>query len=481
MAFYDKSIIKTSVDIIDVARSHYGVDVSSAGKCCCPFHVEKTPSCQLTGLGNGEKSSRFHCFGCGADGDVVDFVMKQENTDFTSACEKLISWYNLDRSVICKTDEHGKKLSKSELAAQTASKNVKFAIESITSLQEEYARGEITCDEYDKRLVPFIKMYEDNLPRLYKGKEISSAERTAFVTCFKSRIPKWLDQQSPVYRNGMVIKGKNIPLYTRKGTKLCEGYSNIIVSPGESSVFGAFVEIEPSKSFVLQDKDVHPDDAWKLEKSSEDPNKLKYNPYNIRYNAPDCSGCTIYVQRNNVFTKDKRSVVVDGQTVEKSYPPLFQKDKWYVDVHDVLDIKSLQRLLPEKFSNIELPDYLDHDCFKPNMCITFKAKGQDTICRYKLIVNEQSVYIKESKWSQKTVLDCLSEAGNNMDKFEDLLFDNAEVKDIDINSQGFEKACTTMKALVEKNPIILNSDDECIPFIARLSGKSIDEKSAGRN
>ena len=38
-------------------------------KACCPFHSEKTPS--FTIYGNGR---RFMCFGCGAEGDVFDFV-----------------------------------------------------------------------------------------------------------------------------------------------------------------------------------------------------------------------------------------------------------------------------------------------------------------------------------------------------------------------------------------------------------------------
>lgn len=483
MAYYNKSAIKSAVDIIDLASRHYGIDLSnnnhSTAKCCCPFHVEKTPSCQLTGL-DGDNGSRFHCFGCGADGDVIDFVMKMDGIDMTSACNKLVSIYNLDSSVVTQTGKEGKKLSKGELAAQNAARTIKVTLKGITELQESYSNGEIGGDEYDIKLAGFMKMYEESLAPLYKGKTITGGERNAFISCFKSRIPKWLDQQSPVYRNGMVIKGKDMPLYTRKGTKLCDSFSNIIVSSGEVGIFGAFVEIDPSESFVLQEKDIHPDDSWKLTKSS-DGSKFKYNVPNLRYTAPDFSGCTIYVQLADVFTKDKRLVNVNGVQTEKSYPPLFHKGKWYVDVHDVLDIKSLQRLLPEKFSSIELPSYLDHSCFKSNMCIAFKAKGQDIIFKYKLFINESNLYINESKWTSATVADCLSQAGNNMDKFEDLLFDAADVKIIDVNSRNFEKCCQTMKMLADKSPVILNSDDEVIPFIARLSGKSIDDRNNGRN
>ncbi len=53
-------------------------------KGCCPFHREKTPSFQV----NDEKQF-FHCFGCGAHGDAVGFVMRHDNLSFIEAVEVL--------------------------------------------------------------------------------------------------------------------------------------------------------------------------------------------------------------------------------------------------------------------------------------------------------------------------------------------------------------------------------------------------------
>ena len=50
----------------------------------CPFHHEKTPSFYVV-----DDKSFFHCFGCGAHGDVVGFVMRADNLDFIEAIEKL--------------------------------------------------------------------------------------------------------------------------------------------------------------------------------------------------------------------------------------------------------------------------------------------------------------------------------------------------------------------------------------------------------
>ncbi len=50
----------------------------------CPFHHERTPSFYVV-----EDKSFFHCFGCGAHGDSVGFVMRADNLDFLEAVEKL--------------------------------------------------------------------------------------------------------------------------------------------------------------------------------------------------------------------------------------------------------------------------------------------------------------------------------------------------------------------------------------------------------
>ncbi len=50
----------------------------------CPFHSEKTPSFTVF-----PRTDSFYCFGCGAGGDVITFVMKAENVDYMSAVEIL--------------------------------------------------------------------------------------------------------------------------------------------------------------------------------------------------------------------------------------------------------------------------------------------------------------------------------------------------------------------------------------------------------
>lgn len=54
---------------------------------CCPFHAENTPSFQIY---RGKRGTQeFHCKGCGAKGDVIEFIQKWDNLTFDEACEVL--------------------------------------------------------------------------------------------------------------------------------------------------------------------------------------------------------------------------------------------------------------------------------------------------------------------------------------------------------------------------------------------------------
>src|ERR1700742_2001502 len=50
----------------------------------CPFHNEKTPSFYVV-----EDKGFFHCFGCGAHGDAIGYLMRADNLDFIEAVERL--------------------------------------------------------------------------------------------------------------------------------------------------------------------------------------------------------------------------------------------------------------------------------------------------------------------------------------------------------------------------------------------------------
>ncbi len=73
------------VDIVDVVDSR--VKLKKTGKnyaACCPFHDEKTPSFTVT-----PDKQFYYCFGCGASGNALGFIMEYERLDFPAAVESL--------------------------------------------------------------------------------------------------------------------------------------------------------------------------------------------------------------------------------------------------------------------------------------------------------------------------------------------------------------------------------------------------------
>ena len=78
--------VKQSVSTRDAA-AFYGIEVKRNGMACCPFHDDKNPSMKV--------DQRFHCFGCGADGDVIDFTAKLFDLSPKEAAKKLAQEFGL--------------------------------------------------------------------------------------------------------------------------------------------------------------------------------------------------------------------------------------------------------------------------------------------------------------------------------------------------------------------------------------------------
>lgn len=90
--------VTSSSDIVDVVGSYLPLKQAGAVfKALCPFHQEKTPSFQVN-----PARQRYHCFGCGADGDVIKFVREYENLDFVGAVRRLA-----DRAGVALVEENG--------------------------------------------------------------------------------------------------------------------------------------------------------------------------------------------------------------------------------------------------------------------------------------------------------------------------------------------------------------------------------------
>ncbi|CAJ1883887.1 MULTISPECIES: DNA primase [Aeromonas] len=84
-SFIDDLLVRT--DIVELIDSR--VRLKKAGKnyqACCPFHNEKSPSFTVS-----QEKQFYHCFGCGAHGNAIGFVMEYDGLEFPDAIEELAS------------------------------------------------------------------------------------------------------------------------------------------------------------------------------------------------------------------------------------------------------------------------------------------------------------------------------------------------------------------------------------------------------
>ncbi|MHB1131003.1 MAG: CHC2 zinc finger domain-containing protein [Chloroflexota bacterium] len=84
---YDVDAIKRASPLVALVSGE-GIRLRPAGPGkwlgLCPFHPDRQPSFTVY-----EEDGHFHCYGCGAHGDAIDFVMRRENVGFAEACRRL--------------------------------------------------------------------------------------------------------------------------------------------------------------------------------------------------------------------------------------------------------------------------------------------------------------------------------------------------------------------------------------------------------
>ena len=88
--FIDDLLVR--VDIVDLIDSHIPLKKTGNNYVArCPFHTEKTPSFSVN-----RNKQFFHCFGCGASGNAISFLMDFSHLDFIEAVEDLANFAGID-------------------------------------------------------------------------------------------------------------------------------------------------------------------------------------------------------------------------------------------------------------------------------------------------------------------------------------------------------------------------------------------------
>ncbi|MFN4148040.1 MAG: DNA primase [Rhodocyclaceae bacterium] len=134
------------VDIVDVIERYVPLKKVGANyQACCPFHSEKTPSFTVS-----PSKQFYHCFGCGAHGSAIGFIMQYSGLGFVEAVEELASQIGLSvpREVRTRSQEIARQQPLTERMARAArfyKEQLKASEKAIDYLKRRGLTGEIAA------------------------------------------------------------------------------------------------------------------------------------------------------------------------------------------------------------------------------------------------------------------------------------------------------------------------------------------------
>lgn len=219
------------VDIVDVIDRR--VKLKKTGKnfsACCPFHDEKTPSFSV----NPDKQF-YYCFGCGAGGNAIGFIMDYDNVDFPQAVENLADHTGLT-VVREQTNQNSAPPKQREGLYETLEQAARFyqqqlrkhpeAKRAVTYLKGRGLSGEIAKQYavgfappgWDNLLASFVGVDSDKTPeaqqKLLKSGLLIENEKGRVYDRFRDRIVFPIkDQRGRVIAFGGRVLGDDKPKY----------------------------------------------------------------------------------------------------------------------------------------------------------------------------------------------------------------------------------------------------------------------------
>ena len=184
--------VRAKNDIVDVIASN--VTLKRSGRNffgLCPFHKEKSPSFAVS-----PDKQIFHCFGCGAGGNVIHFISKIEGLDFKDTLEVLASRANIELPILdnYEDDKTAKLKSKvyeiNKIAAEFYHNNL---YKPTSKIAQEYIKNRKLDNN---TLKSFLIGYSGNFDELYqllKQKGYTAEEMQASSLIKKSQDGKFMD------------------------------------------------------------------------------------------------------------------------------------------------------------------------------------------------------------------------------------------------------------------------------------------------
>ena len=201
-------LLRSRINLAEVLSPYLKLQRSGASyKGLCPFHEERTPSFVIQ-----KGDNHYHCFGCGAHGDAIQFLMTHLKMSFVEAVENLADRFQVELEEVT-TSEHPKGPPKAALkdALEKACQFYQFyllhTLEGHAALDYLYSRG-ITLD--------FIREFQIGL----------APKRSIFLKAmWEQRISNAILEEVGLYKNGREFFQDRIMIPIRDGVGSVIGFS----------------------------------------------------------------------------------------------------------------------------------------------------------------------------------------------------------------------------------------------------------------
>lgn len=265
--FYSEDVveeIRTRNDIVDVISSYVPLKKKGSNYFgLCPFHNEKSPSFSVT-----REKQMYHCFGCGASGNVFTFVMEYENYTFPEALQYLAQRAGMELKTRELSPEEKRQADYKSLLRQMNKDAANYFYYLLSQKQGQAARNyleqrQLSNETIKKFGLGYSDKYSDDLYRYLKSKGYKDEDlkNSGLVTIdekgatdkFWNRVMfpimdvnnkvigfggRVLGDGKPKYLNSMETKlfdksrnlyGLNYARTTRRSEMIiCEGYMDVI-------------------------------------------------------------------------------------------------------------------------------------------------------------------------------------------------------------------------------------------------------------
>ncbi len=247
--------IRSQTDIISLISGYFPLKrMGNSYKAICPFHQEKTPSFVVSA-----SKQIFHCFGCGAGGDAIHFLMKYETLNFYEAVKKLAGQLNIELPASSDNKENNEIDRIKSIVATAESfynrilidpKQGKTGLDYFYSRKitdntiEEFNLG-YAPDKWDTLMTAAQKKGYTQEELVKSGMIIFNRDKNNYYDRFRNRV------LFPIHNSSGAVIGFG-------GRVLDDGLPKYINSP-ENTLFNKsknLYGLDKSKKFIIQEKQV---------------------------------------------------------------------------------------------------------------------------------------------------------------------------------------------------------------------------------